>query len=71
VSIEEEANQDLSLSDDDAEGVSGGHKATQKSHKSVSGQPLYIDQKTTFGGTQVSANSGDDDCAPENAGGSD
>jgi hypothetical protein len=72
VSIEEDANQDLSLSDEDAEGVAGGHRAKSKSAKShASGQPLYIDQQGTFGGTTVSANSGDDDCAPENSGGSD
>ncbi len=27
-----------------------------------------IKQATTFGPTEVSANSGDDDCAPENGG---
>ena len=65
MSIEEDANQDLAVSDEDAEGVAGGQKAGHKPHTSG---PLYIDQKTTFGGTEVSANSGDDDCAPENAG---
>jgi hypothetical protein len=69
VSIESDAQNDLSLSDEDAEGVVGGHKAAHKSHKSENRtEPLMIKQTTTFGGTTESANSGDDDCAPENAG---
>jgi hypothetical protein len=73
VSIEDEANQDLALSDDDAEGVTGGHAVRHKAkHKSAARtEPLYVDQAQTFGGTTVSASSGDDDCAPENGGGSD
>ena len=69
MSIESDANKDLALSDEDADGVTGGHAARHKSH--ASGKPLYIDQPNTFGGTQVSANSGDDDCAPEDSGSSD
>jgi hypothetical protein len=72
VSIESDADQDLALSDEDAEGVVGGHKAAHKSHKSEARtEPLMIKQTQTFGPTEVSANSGDDDCAPENDGGSD
>jgi hypothetical protein len=72
VSIESDADQDLALTDEDAEGVTGGHANRHKEHKSnAKTEPLYIDQQNTFGGTTVSANSGDDDCAPENAGGSD
>jgi hypothetical protein len=71
VSIESDANQDLSLTDEDAEDVTGGHATRHKSHKSeVRTEPLMINQTMTFGGTEVSANSGDDDCAPENGGGS-
>jgi hypothetical protein len=72
VSIESDANQDLALSDEDAEGVVGGRKHAKKSEKAhASTKPLYIDQQATFGTPEVSANSGDDDCAPENGGGSD
>jgi hypothetical protein len=74
VSIEDDANQDLALSDEDAEGVTGGHAVRHKAkaHKSEARtEPIYINQQATFGGTTVSANSGDDDCAPENGGGSD
>ena len=72
MSIESEAQKDLALSDDDAEGVVGGDKAQHKVHKSEARtEPLMIKQTQTFGPTEVSANSGDDDCAPENGGGSD
>ena len=63
MSIESDAEKDLALSDEDAEGVVGGKKTQTNPN-----QPLFIKQSGTFGGTTESANSGDDDCAPENAG---
>ena len=44
VSIEEDANQDLALSDEDAEGVAGGHKAAKHSHAAARTEPLMIKQ---------------------------
>jgi hypothetical protein len=69
VSIESDAQNDLALSDEDAENVVGGKKTTKRS--THSGEPIMIKQAAAFGPTEVSANSGDDDCAPENGGVSD
>ena len=66
MSIETDAQKDLALSDEDGENVVGGKKAAKKS-VDAAGRPLLIKQSTTFGPTEVSANSGDDDCAPENS----
>ena len=67
MSIESDAQNDLALSDEDAENVVGGKKATKRSTHSAA-EPIMVKQATTFGPTEVSANSGDDDCAPENGG---
>jgi hypothetical protein len=69
VSIESDAQKDLALSAEDADDVVGG-KATKRSNRSAA-EPLLVKQAKAFGPTEVSANSGDDDCAPENGGAGD
>jgi hypothetical protein len=72
MTIDSDAQQDLELSETDADSVVGGNKAQKKSahHKAghaaaASRGPLMIKQTVTYGPTEVSANSGDDDCAPD------
>lgn len=70
MSIETDAQKDLALSDEDAENVAGGKMTAKKSAATAPTRPpLFVKQTTVFGPTEVSANSGDDDCAPENGGG--
>jgi hypothetical protein len=72
VTIDSDAQNDLELSEADADGVVGGNKAQKKSahHKHGGGPaasrgPLMIKQTVTYGPTEISSNSGDDDCAPD------
>jgi hypothetical protein len=73
VSIDSDARQDLALDDEEADGVVGGNKKLKKAAKhkvtnTAPRPPIMIRQTVTYGPTQVSANSGDDDCAPEYGG---
>jgi hypothetical protein len=80
VNIDSEAHKDLDLSPEDASGVSGGHETTKKAAKhhakaakaghaaSAAAGPVMIVQPAVYGTPTVSANSGDDDCAPESGG---
>ena len=74
VNIDSDAQKDLALNDEDADSVVGGNKKAKKSAKhhkashpaaAASHAPLMIYQATAYGPTEVSANSGDDDCAPD------
>jgi len=70
MSIESDAQRDLSLDDGDAEDVVGGKKVTKKKkggHPAPK-QPIMIKQMGSLGPVEVSANSGDDDCAPDYGG---
>jgi hypothetical protein len=68
VSIESDANQDLSMSDEDAEGVVGGHAAHKHSHKSK--QPTHTaapnvtntEVQASGGGFQPVVDTPDEDC---------
>ena len=73
MNIDSEAQQDLALADDEAEGVTGGkevarkaakHQVTRKGPLHVGAPPMIV-QTVTYGTPTASANSGDDDCAPE------
>jgi hypothetical protein len=69
VSIESHALRDLALTEANAASVAGGRSV--RKHKPApahSGQPLMIVQKQIYAPTEVSANSGDDDCATEDGG---
>lgn len=66
------AQNDLTLDEGDAEGVVGGIRKAKKSAKhtathtaAASSGPIMIKQEVTYGPTEISANSGDDDCAPD------
>jgi hypothetical protein len=74
MNIDSDAQKDLVLTDDEADGVTGGVETTRKSTKRykapvvtsrvvqlVKSPGLY----TPAPGVPQSANSGDDDCAPE------
>ena len=64
--IESEADKDLALGDQDAENVIGGRavrKTTKRTAAAKPRGPLMIEQAVTYGPTEISANSGDDDCA--------
>ena len=74
MSIDSDAQQDLALNDEEADGIVGGNKKQKKAtkhtvtHAPAPRPPIMISQTVTYGPTQVSANSGDDDCAPEYGG---
>ena len=72
--IDSDAQKDLVLTAEDAEGVSGGIETTRKSKKHhratvVTARAVQIAAAPTPytppSGIPQSANSGDDDCAPE------
>jgi hypothetical protein len=72
VSIDSEAQKDLALDEEDAGSVVGGNRKSKKSAKkhhatatATLRPPVMIRQEVTYGPTQISANSGDDDCAPD------
>lgn len=74
MNIDSDAQKDLALNDEDADSVVGGNKKAKKSVKhhtaahpttAASRPPLMVYQATAYGPTEVSANSGDDDCAPD------
>jgi hypothetical protein len=77
--IDSEAQKDLALDDAEAESIAGGIETTKKSSKHYSkgkakpqaahnAGPRMIVQAAVYGAPYVSANSGDDDCAPESGG---
>ena len=67
MSIDSDAQKDLELAEEDAEGVAGGRKTKKTQHQAASAPrgPLMIKQTVTYGPTEISADSGDDDCAPD------
>ena len=72
MSIDAEAQQDLALTEEDADSIVGGNKKAKKSAKHTAHAaaaaprgPIMIKQEGTYGPVEISANSGDDDCAPD------
>jgi hypothetical protein len=66
VSIESDANQDLALDDEDAEGVVGGHAAHKHEHKSKpahqAAAETNVEVQASGGGFQPVVDDPSEDC---------
>ena len=65
MSIESDANQDLAMSDEDAEGVVGGkahHKAAKPHHPAVAATEVNTEVQATGGGWQPVVDDPSEDC---------